>query len=300
MPSKRKSDAVVRLVVAAATTLVAACAEIDVPQRPAITPLKMAPNTVVLDYMTVRFPQGDVAINDTLWTQVDEQRLPVELRRRLADNGFRAGVVGTRPPVELERLLKLDEKASPENAGGLKPVEATKPALTHNRHYLTSGASFQIITTGEVERHPEMAVLFRHEDGSVTGKTYSQVMGLFEIRATAEAANRVRLAVVPHLEHGQPKRHEDYSNGQVMFRFGPQHEIFSTLETSVSIAPGEMLVVGNLHNRPGSLGHHLLSEVDDGPMEQKLLLVRLTQTQYDGLFSADGLPSQAMRPNDQR
>ena len=37
-------------------------------------------------------------------------------------------------------------------------------------------------------------------------------------------------------------------------------------------------------NRPGSLGHHFFTERQDRP-EQKLLIIRLSQTQHDGLFN---------------
>jgi hypothetical protein len=44
-----------------------------------------------------------------------------------------------------------------------------------------------------------------------------------------------------------------------------------------------MIVVSCLPERPGSLGHRFLTEVRSGQKEQKLLVIRLSQTQHDDL-----------------
>jgi hypothetical protein len=51
-----------------------------------------------------------------------------------------------------------------------------------------------------------------------------------------------------------------------------------------ALAPGQMLVLGSLVDRPGSLGHRFFTGQNDGKLEQKLLVIRLSQTQHDGLF----------------
>jgi len=58
---------------------------------------------------------------------------------------------------------------------------------------------------------------------------------------------------------------------------------FDEMGISATLSPGSMLVLGSLANRPGSLGHHFFTEETD-QLEQKLLLVRLSQTQHDELF----------------
>jgi hypothetical protein len=44
-----------------------------------------------------------------------------------------------------------------------------------------------------------------------------------------------------------------------------------------------MLILSSLPNLPGSLGHHFFTE-SDGQLRQKLLILRLAQTQQDDLF----------------
>jgi hypothetical protein len=45
-----------------------------------------------------------------------------------------------------------------------------------------------------------------------------------------------------------------------------------------------MLVLSSLIQRPGSLGHYFLTQKADGKLQQKLIVIRLSQTQHDGLF----------------
>jgi hypothetical protein len=44
------------------------------------------------------------------------------------------------------------------------------------------------------------------------------------------------------------------------------------------------MVLSSLPSRPGSLGHYFFTENEEH-LEQKVLVIRLTQTQHDGLFS---------------
>jgi hypothetical protein len=48
-----------------------------------------------------------------------------------------------------------------------------------------------------------------------------------------------------------------------------------------------MLLVSSLPGRPGSLGHYFFTEQTSGALDQKLLLIRLAQTQHNDLFGRD-------------
>ena len=61
-------------------------------------------------------------------------------------------------------------------------------------------------------------------------------------------------------------------------------EAFDELAFTATLAPGHIIVISSLPNRPGSLGHHFLTQVGSGRKEQKLLVIRLSQTQHDDLF----------------
>ena len=65
---------------------------------------------------------------------------------------------------------------------------------------------------------------------------------------------------------------------------GRSREVFDRLAAQATLAPGEMLVFSSLPEREGSLGHYFFTEEHSGQLEQKLLVIRLSQTQHDDLF----------------
>ncbi|MEM6330498.1 MAG: hypothetical protein AAF790_09635, partial [Planctomycetota bacterium] len=85
---------------------------------------KPSPDAVTLDLYWVRLPHSADGRDGGLWKHVDEDRLPVALRRRLAGNGLRAGVIGRTPPDVLLRLLDPDGEAD-LNQGGVTALKRT-------------------------------------------------------------------------------------------------------------------------------------------------------------------------------
>src|SRR5688500_8098291 len=85
----------------------AGCAPWDVPSA---EPLKlpsaqMSPDSVALDITFVRMPAADAATNDAIWSEADEQHFPADVRRQLAANGLRVGIIGLQIPPRLRELL---------------------------------------------------------------------------------------------------------------------------------------------------------------------------------------------------
>ncbi len=95
--------------------------------------------------------------------------------------------------------------------------------------------------------------------------------------------------VVP-VHHDQPRQRRIEDQGVLRFDFGRPKRDFEDMAISTTLSPGGMLVMTNLPNRSGSLGHHFFTE-NDGRLEQKLLVIRLSQTQQDGLFTTPDEPS---------
>ncbi len=95
---------------------------------------------------------------------------------------------------------------------------------------------------------------------------------------------RVRLELVPELHHDQPRQRWVGNQGMFHLDASRPKRVFDDMTMSADLAPGAMLVLSSLPNRPGSLGHHFFTENGER-LEQKLLIVRLSQTQHDGLFN---------------
>lgn len=265
------------------------CATWEHPTPGRLNAVRPAIETVALDVVIARVPMGDPVANGELWNEIDEQPLPTELRRLLAANGLRAGVIGMRLPVPLERLLKMNDRPPSDD-----PVEHVvdfekEPAVRHRMVRIVSGRRTNIICTGENSRHAELPVLMREPDGGLRGRTYRQVMGLLAAHAQLEGDGRVRLELVPEIEHGEPQRRFEPGEGMMKIEFGPPHEKYEFLRMPLVLSPGQMLLITGLPDRPGSLGYQFFMEPGAQKPQQKLVLVRLAQTQYDDLFTADGL-----------
>jgi hypothetical protein len=126
---------------------------------------------------------------------------------------------------------------------------------------------------------------------NVADMLYSNAQPQMAIKAFPQRDGRVRLELVPELHHGQPQM-RPVADSQGMFRLvssRPRRE-FDKMAISAVLSPGSTLLLGSLPNHPGSLGHHFFTE-DNGHLEQKLLVIRLSQTQHDEMFA----PPEALR-----
>ncbi len=274
----------VRLIVPSLAVAMAGCTSIE-PQGDK-SPLEravMPPDSCVLDIFFVRFPFGDDEANGPLWTEIDEQRLPCELRRRLAQNGFRAGVVGGCMPCALVRMLELNGKPAPSGESmevGLEELE-TRPNVVRRHLQLRDGRPREIVASGV---RPQRDVLLSTPDG-VCGRTYADAQAVLSTEAESQPDGRVRLALTPELQYGDPVSR--FVGRQYAFHIetSRSRRVFDDLRISAALMAEEMLVIGGLPNRPSSLGHHFFTQKTAGQEEQKLLVIRLSQTQHDELFS---------------
>ena len=246
-----------------------------------LMPVQMSSDSVVIEMFFVRFPFGDPAVNEKLWEEIDEQCFSPELRERLTSNGFRVGMVGGQMPMELSKLLELSDKPAP--TGKIEGAQVSdlesQPRVVRRHLQLRAGQRGEIIASGV---YPQLPVLVC-ESGQLSGRTYNQAQGIFAVKSLPQPDGRVQLEFVPELHHDQPRRRWVGNHGMLRLEASRPKQVYDDMTVAADLSPGEMLVFSSLSNRPGSLGHHFFSE-DDGRLEQKLLLVRLSQTQHDVLF----------------
>jgi len=249
-----------------------------------LRPAAMSPDSVVLDMFFVRFPFGDPAANETLWEQIDEQQIPPDVRERLGRNGFRVGVVTGQIPAELSKLMALSDKPVPlppaDASQGAQPASLeAEPRVVRRRLQARAGKRAEILASS---LYAELPVLVCRS-GRLSGQTYYQAQGIFAARPLPKPDGQVRLELVPELHYGQPRQRWVGNQGVLRLDTSRPKEVYDDMAIAVDLAPGAMLVLSCLANRPGSLGHHFFTQ-GEGQVEQKLLVVRLSQTQHDGLF----------------
>jgi hypothetical protein len=247
-----------------------------------LLPARMSLDSVVLEMFFVRFPFGDPTVNDKLWEQIDEQQFAPAVRERLARNGFRAGLITGPMPIELSQLLQLENKPALDQHLEDTKVDdlANEPRVVRRHQQLPPGQRSEIIASGV---YPQLPVLMA-ESGQLCGQTYNQAQGLFAVKWATRPDGRVRLEMVPELHYDQPRQRWVGDQGVWRLEAGRPKRAFADMTLTADLPPGAMLVLSSLPSRRGSLGHYFFTEEKDR-LEQKLLIIRLSQTQRDGLFS---------------
>ena len=271
-----------RLLLSAALLLSGCMSPPQATSKSPLAPARMTPQSVVLQLFFVRFPVGDPRAGQTLWQEIDEQQLAPDARRWLVRNGFRAGVVAGHIPAALADLLQIDDEPPPvDPANEPQAIDLECAPLVVRRHLqVRPGRRSEIVASGVVEEMPVLVC----EGGAVGGEIYREAQSVFAAKASPDPDGRVRIELTPELHHGAPKQRWATSPGMLRLEAGRAKRVFDEARLEATLSPGHMLVITSLPDRPGSLGHHFFSEDCSGSVEQKLLVVRLAQTQHDVLF----------------
>ena len=249
----------------------------------------MSPGSVALEIFSVRLTPTEVEQYQQLWEEVDEQSLPVDVRRRLARNGFRVGVLAGQIPTKLAHLLELRDQPVGDTTQHLTPKELADPPRVTLRHLQTRMGERNEITTSGI--YDQLPVLLS-DSGELRGLTYSQAQGVFALKVIAQPDGRVVLDLTPEVQHDQSRQH--WVGDQAMFRMetGRPKRSFDDLRITPVLYSGSILMLGCQIDRVGSLGHYFFHEPAgrEEKLQTKLVLIRLGQTQNDDLVSPPPLP----------
>lgn len=264
---------------------------------------KMSRESVTLETFSVRLPHDDLARDQAIWREVDETKLPPELRVVLAENGFRAGVVGGQLPAAVQELLAVRQAPSKPATNASEPAEEQpapaaegaddfqqgnvvtfngEPAIQIRQMQIRPDRRGEIVVSST---YPELPVLVRR-GGRVEGQTHEQAQCVLGLTSTPRDDGRVSLQLVPEVQYGQPQRWFDGTRGVLEFEIRRPRKTLDELAMNVLLSPGEYLVLSNLPSRSGSLGQQFFADDSTSSPQRKLLFIRLAQTQRDGLFSA--------------
>ncbi len=272
------------------------CTTLRLEGKSPLLPPRMSPQSVVLDIFFLRIPANDTARADAVWQQADEQRFPREVRDRWSWAGFRVGLVSGQIPPALAELMRLNDEASPlvfQETGGNDAESLTETDAPVRRHIQTRlGNRVEVIAS---ETYTQLPFL-RRDGGKLVGSSLEKAQGMFALTCSAENDGRIRLRVVPEIHHGDPHLQPVGGQGVLRLESRRDRQILEELACEAAISPGDMLVVGCLPDRRGSLGDYFLTTTQSGKREQKLLVIRLSQTQQDPLFDPQAAP-QPVRAN---
>ena len=249
---------------------------------PDLLPLPpMAPGAVVMEVVFVTIGPSAEELERQVWRQADEQVLPHAARRQLAAHGLRCGLVGARPPDALLELYQRSQQSVDIPAGNaVVPFEN----LVHRqrRMQLRHGQRREIMMPRDSVPELQLEI---HEGVASTPLRFEQARCLFSIRSFLEADGAVRVELTPEIHHGAARTRwrGDHIQGRWRWLSEQDRRVFPDLLMRASLAPGQTLLV-SCPGQGDQLGHHFFTqELIDGT-KRKLLLIRLAQTQLDGVF----------------
>ena len=239
-----------------------------------------APKTIPLEMVFVRSDEHDAQLNAELWQLVDEQALDDGLRRRLAANGLRAGVVtGTLPPA-LAARLQPQAAAEPDE---VPEGPSASPAVARRQLRLLPGRETEIVAaTGLAE-----LVLLEHDGETVHGGTYREASTHFALKSWPAADGRVRLEITPTVKHGPMQRSWVGDEGVFRMETGQRRHTLDRLRLELTIPPDTLLLVGPVGDGASTVGDAFFRDRTAGPPTMRLLAIRPQTRGIDPLFAAD-------------
>ena len=274
------------------TVLVAGCAQWSTPPDSELARLplpKLAPDSVVLEVTFVRIPEDREDFDARFWPEVDETVFDTDLRRRLAANGFRCGLLGSPPPTVLQEVL--DQQSPSELGDGVTTIEPGAEVVARS-HRLRSraGNPGKIVVRSTPVEH--VAALTYDDDGHVRGESFEQGQFYFSLTSFPQGNGQVRVELTPTIEHGQPRsRFRGQQGAWMVDNTTRPAKIYDDLNVETMLAPGQSVAIGCAAS-PRGLGEQFFAANPAEQMPRLLLVVRLQQTQMDDRFK----PENAIEP----
>jgi hypothetical protein len=215
----------------------------------------MGSDVVQLDVALIDRPFGDSYINRDLWPLLDDQVTGLEKKAILDDNGFRVGqVVGPTPGEFLALLTARKSNATP-------------------RQYCKRSGDSLAIELGPVI---EMCRFQIEEHDQRTEKMLPRAQCKLIVVPTLASDSRVKLLFTPQINHGEirmvPRPNADCSQWEL--KEVQPTELYHELSWEVTLAAGELVVIGATYDRPQSLGWQCFARRDETVPVQRLLVVR--------------------------
>ena len=266
--------------------LASSTAEIDAPgERPRVgpfggTPARPLARTLPVEVFFVRCPDDAPARLDDLWSRVDEQMIDDDVRRRLAANGLRAGVLmGELPPAILA------EAEPPIAAGEETTTDATNaadasPPVVRRVLRLLPGRESEVVSLKSVAE----LVVMEHDDDGLHGASYTDALPHFSLRARPAPDGRIRVDLVPVIRHGPVERTWIGEDGAFKVETGQRKVVMESLRWQATVPAEGMLLVGPAGEGGATVGDALFRP-QGIRRETRLLAMRPLAPGVDPMFA---------------
>ena len=235
--------------------------------------------TLPLEVFFLRCEQAHAG-HDELWDRVDEQVIDESVRRRLAANGLRAGILLGQLPEPILAALEPPVSAGP---GGPQPPANTadaNPPVVRRVLRLLPGRESELVALKPI---PNLVVLEQEEDG-LRGGNYTDAVPHFTLKAWPAADGRVRVDLVPVIRHGPMERSFVGEDGVFRVETSQRKRVLDPLRCEVTVPADGLLIVGPAGDPGASVGDALFRPRTQGRAETRLLALRPLAPGVDPMF----------------
>ncbi len=251
------------------------------------SPLQAAsqsPDSVAMEIIWARFPAGDAGLNDTAWQDIDETQIDPAIRRELANNGFRAGVISGTLPEPISRVLNQKETAGQSKAKDKEPsVDLLAEPMVRGR--LRQARRGQRIEIQASDVYPTLPLLIG-EGRELGGGTYRDAQAIYAMQVSPQPGRTAQVQLTPELHYGTPRLR--WTSGEEhILRQAPLRDrrVFDQLRMTVQLSPGDMLVLMSLPDAGSRPGHYFHTVDAAEGRQQKLILLRLAEVPASDTFA---------------
>jgi hypothetical protein len=255
-----------------------------------LRPMTPSPESVALEIIWARYPLDDPQLGDAVWSEIDETQIAPAVRRELAHNGFRAGVISGTPPDAIVRALNYDAYRAKDEAqtdDGFIPSTdlMEEPTVRRRLLQLRRGRRAEIQASEVLDSIPLLVSRGRE----LGGRTYRDAQAIYALKVDPQPDQTVAVELTPELHYGQPRvRWTGSEDDMGPLRMAPMRDrdVFDAMRINVRLAPGEMLVLMSEPDAGSRLGHYFHTTNSANGPQQKLVLVRLAQVPASDTFDA--------------
>ena len=218
--------------------------------------------------------------HDELWDRVDEQVIDASVRRRLAANGLRAGILLGQLPEPILAALEPPVSAGP--GGPPPPANAAdaNPPVVRRVLRLLPGRESELVALKPI---PNLVVLEQEEDG-LRGGNYTDAVPQFMLKAWPGADGRVRVDLVPVIRHGPMERSFVGEDGAFRVETSQRKRVLDPLRCEVTVPADGLLIVGPAGDPGASVGDALFRPRTQGRAETRMLALRPLAPGVDPMF----------------
>jgi hypothetical protein len=242
---------------------------------------KFRSDSLVCEIAFVQWDTHQTDSDQRLWQAIDEQFLSTDVRRRLAENGLRIGLISGQLPEEIRS--KLGSTGDPAAALTAEKLEPGTDMLTRRETRQIRAGVSEIIEV--LPESPQSRVVLFKDQEAVRAERFDRPRGFMELESTTPGDGYVHVQLTPGIDFGEWGQRVVGNQGGLRYDYRRDQRLFAELAVAAQISTGQILVITSTPDAKG-LGAAFFANRFLSGTEQLFLLIRLSRGQSDDLFTA--------------